>query len=82
MSIFFTQVTRHLFEKNHEKTSSSKGHCGLDLVALNIQRGRDHGLPAYPAWRQLCGFPKPQSFDDLKGFVEPMTLERISQLYK
>ncbi|XP_025200669.1 lactoperoxidase isoform X2 [Melanaphis sacchari] len=79
---FFTpEVTRHLFEKNDESRPAGR-QCGLDLVALNIQRGRDHGLPAYPHWRKTCGFSKPRNFSDLEGHVEPATLQRISKLYK
>lgn len=79
---FFTpEVTRHLFEKN-DRSRTTRRQCGLDLVALNIQRGRDHGLPAYPRWRETCGLPRPRSFNDLEGHVEPTTLQRISKLYK
>ncbi|RUS88352.1 hypothetical protein EGW08_003864, partial [Elysia chlorotica] len=45
-------VTDHLFE-------STKGPKGaLDLIALNIQRGRDHGIPPYYAWRKYYGLSR------------------------
>ncbi|XP_062579240.1 peroxidasin homolog, partial [Saccostrea cucullata] len=41
------EVTRHLFE-------TGPGN-GIDLAAINIQRGRDHGIPPYNFWRMVCG---------------------------
>lgn len=37
-----------------------------DLLSVDIQRGRDTGVPPYTEIRQLCGFRKVYSFDDLK----------------
>ncbi|KAK3790497.1 hypothetical protein RRG08_060547 [Elysia crispata] len=47
---FSTAVSHKLF---HDETTGRS----LDLVSLNVQRGRDHGLPSYTAFRKACRLP-------------------------
>ena len=47
----------------------NEGQSSLDLVALNIQRARDHGIAGYVKYRDLCNVGKARSFDDLKSNI-------------
>ena len=72
---FTTEVTHHLFRRFNAS-------FGLDLVAINIQRGRDHGIPPYNAWRKLCGLPVLHSFEDLNHIMDPDAAAKIATLYE
>ena len=73
-NIFTEQVTNHLFQpKNHS--------FGMDLVALNLQRGRDHGLPGYNAFRELCGLKRVTDFDYFNDFIPIKIVERLKLIY-
>jgi hypothetical protein len=68
------ELTNHLFQ-------SSPFPFGMDLAAINIQRGRDHGLPSYVAWRVPCGLSPIESWEDLINILGPKSTERIRRAY-
>lgn len=43
---------------------------GTDLLAYDIQRGRDTGLPPYNKIREKCGMPVAESFNDLADVIQ------------
>ncbi|XP_071149994.1 salivary peroxidase/catechol oxidase-like [Mytilus edulis] len=41
---------------------------GSDIVARNIQRGREHGVSGYNTWRELCDLKPMKSFKEFGNF--------------
>merc|ERR1719483_1994207 len=73
-NIITDEVTNHLFQAKNKS-------FGMDLVALNLQRGRDHGLPGYNAFREVCGLNRVKSFDLLSDLIPAKIVERLKIIY-
>ena len=55
------------------------GAGGFDLAALNIQRGRDHGLPDYNSMREFMGLERKSSFAEIS--IDPDIQARLASVY-
>ncbi|MGH0114557.1 UNVERIFIED_CONTAM: hypothetical protein FKN15_020468 [Acipenser sinensis] len=68
------ELTERLFSMAHS--------VALDLAAMNIQRGRDHGIPPYKDYRVFCNLTSVQDFEDLKNEIKnPEIREKLKRLY-
>lgn len=70
------EVTNHLFEE------ARKPFSGMDLIALNLQRGRDHGLQPYNYYRGLCNMTVARRFEDLSGEMTPSAIAKLKRVYE
>ncbi|XP_050677757.1 peroxidase-like [Leptidea sinapis] len=68
------EITNLLF-KSHNK-------WGLDLIAMDIQRGRDHGIASYNDYREICGLRRATSFQDLCNEISQDRINALSNLYE
>ncbi|XP_033693957.1 peroxidasin homolog isoform X5 [Tursiops truncatus] len=69
-----TELTERLFSMAHT--------VALDLAAINIQRGRDHGIPPYHDYRVYCNLSAAHTFEDLKNEIRsPEIREKLQRLY-
>nr|XP_018909743.1 PREDICTED: peroxidase-like [Bemisia tabaci] len=69
------EVTNHLLKKPGNR-------FGLDLVAFNMQRGREFGIPGYMQFRKLCGLPDANTFEELLGTMSNSTVYRYQSIYE
>lgn len=65
---FFTSaLTNQLLAEN-------SASAGMDLISINIQRGRDHGIPPYMAWKEWakteCGIESPFKSKDVSDSLK------------
>lgn len=67
-------VSGHLLQMPDERV-------GLDLIAINIQRGRDQGVPGYNAHRDWCDLRRASKFSDLRAHMRSLSAEIMSNLY-
>ncbi|XP_030318926.1 peroxidasin homolog [Calypte anna] len=65
-----------------EKLFSMAHSVSLDLAAINIQRGRDHGIPPYNDFRVFCNLSSAQEFEDLRNEIKNFEIrEKLRSLY-
>ncbi|GAU91926.1 hypothetical protein RvY_04086-2 [Ramazzottius varieornatus] len=55
---------------------------GFDQLAMNVQRGRDHGVPTYLQMRKFCGLPPINSLSDLERVTSPQNAANLASIYK
>ena len=72
---FVATLRNHLFE-------TQAGRGGLDLVAINIQRGRDHGIPGYIRYVEICSGKKIASWPDLEPVLGADSVKRLQTVYR
>lgn len=74
--------TQNLNSELTEKLFYTSHAVALDLAAINIQRGRDHGIPPYTKWRQFCNMTEVETFDDLATEIPDKSVrDKLERLY-
>lgn len=65
------------------KMFKNKNGLGLDLLSIDIVRGRDHGVPAYHKFRKMCNMKTNiKVFNDLSPEIPPRGIIELRQTYK
>ncbi|CAI6372862.1 unnamed protein product [Macrosiphum euphorbiae] len=55
---------------------------GMDIVSLDIQRSRDHGIPSYTEFRKYCRLKAIRSIQDLSRIMVEGSTDRLLKQYK
>ena len=55
---------------------------GQDLFAINLQRGREHGIPTYNEFRKVCGLRSLSSWSNRPKEHESEYWEQLEKVYE
>ncbi|UJR31426.1 hypothetical protein I4U23_018919 [Adineta vaga] len=72
------QIHHRLFESTNHQGETRRS----DIVALNICRGRQHGIPGYNAYRELCGLRRANRFEDFLDTMSFEAIRTVQMIYK
>lgn len=65
------------------KLFKNKNEVGLDLLSIDILRGRDHGIGSYTRYLKMCNIKsKVKVFDDLFPVIPKTAIVQLRQTYK
>ena len=72
-NVYTEQMTEWLFANKD---------FGLDIVSLNVQRGRDHQIQGYTTYKYMCGLGSNYIWEDLKDLIPEELVHRLSHAYQ
>ncbi|RMZ96965.1 chorion peroxidase isoform X1 [Brachionus plicatilis] len=75
---FTKEISNHLFETNDDMGRPFH----FDLISINIQRGRDHGVPGYIEFRDFCRLRPVRTWDELNLVIHTDTAAFFRRMYK
>ena len=71
---WINQIIKYIFSKGRP--------FHFDLVSINIQRARDHGIPGYNTFRTFCNLTAIKTWDDMKLAIPEDVVDIFSKLYR
>ncbi|KAF0702966.1 Uncharacterized protein FWK35_00034484, partial [Aphis craccivora] len=78
VDMLFTQtITNYLYSNSHPDNM-----FGMDIVSLDIQRSRDHGIPSYTQFRKYCGLKDIKNEQDLNQIMVKGSTNKLLRQYK